>query len=482
MCDGIVLYTDGSFRQNVAGWGVHGYTYTDTPMKSKAATKQQPTAKGYKDVGVEDTCTVIDYIDAFGKVVDRPTNNTAELSAAINGFKIALGTPAKQLTMLLDSEYVRKGLTQWSPKWIKNNWIKPDGTPVPNKELWLDLISQRDAWINGGRKLEMTWVEGHSGDMGNDKADINALRGGGSKTAEPVQVVVEGDAINKLKKKPVSPLIMESRLLFMINSGKPHDGFYYMYNLGRMHNAGLRPKDTAKDKLAKSDLLLGRRISEATFGVYKANEAEEYIEELIKIHTEAYGSDMPELGILNLANCFSAKQRQRIESMGLSGLMRHDDIRVLSTPEMALISRTLNPPRMSNEAVGEFNILERRLTDYLAGTLGESVGKIDITDSFYETVQAGKKTVTQLKKTITQNTSHLDIPIDYKGRKVKIKLVLAQDIPSRNQLNRVSCDGVKVELLIVANGPLAYSYSTVFVAEGGAAIYCSPYTQFILPK
>jgi len=53
MCDGIVLYTDGSFRQNLAGWGVHGYTFNSSPMSSKATTKQQPTAEGYKDVPLD---------------------------------------------------------------------------------------------------------------------------------------------------------------------------------------------------------------------------------------------------------------------------------------------------------------------------------------------------------------------------------------------------------------------------------------------
>ncbi|BEG72426.1 ribonuclease H [Pseudomonas phage PA1C] len=481
MCDGIVLYTDGSFRQGLAGWGVHGYTYTNTPMKSKAATKQQPTASGYQDVGAEDTCTVIEYIDSFGKVVDNPTNNTAELSAAINGFKIADASKATKLTMLMDSEYVRKGLESYLPKWIKNNWVKVDGNPVANKDLWIALNQQKMDWLKNDRKLELKWVKGHSGDIGNEKADVNALRGGGA-SVTPKTVKVEGDAINKLKKVQMNPLILESRLLFGINSGKPSDGTYYMYNLGSMHNAGHRPRDTAKDKLAKADLLLGRRISEATFGVYKSREPDEYLENLIELHTKAFGTDLPELGILNLGNACGAKQRQQIESLGLDALVRFDDIFVLATPDMGLISRTLNPPRMANDAVSMFNVLERRLAEYTAGTIGESVYKIDITDHLYETVQSGKKTVTQLKKSITQNTPYLDIPIDYKGQKVSLRLALTIDIPSRNQLARISCEGVKVEVLIVATGPLAYSYSTVFVTDDGSAIYEAPYTQFILKK
>lgn len=479
MCDGIVLYTDGSFRQQIAGWGVHGYTYTDEPMKSKAATKQQPTAQGYRDVSADETCTVIEYIDAFGRVEGKATNNTAELMAALEGIKLALKSEAKVLRMYLDSEYVRKGLTQWISKWIKNNWVKADQQPVANKDIWIELLAEKEKWTSTGRILDMAWVEGHSGDMGNDKADVNALRGGAG-GAKPTQVNVEAVEINKLKKKPIVPLVLETRLLFGINSGIEADGFYYSYNLGRMHNAGARPRDTAKDKLAKADLLLGRRISEATFCVYKANEPDDYFESLIEMHTKALGTDNPELGIINLANACNAKQRQQIESLGVTGLTKFDDIYVLATPELGLISKTLNPPRMANDAFFEFNILEGRLKSYLDGTLGEAVTKIDITDHFYETVTSGKKTVTQLKKSITQNTGHLDIPIKFKGKDVKIKLCLALDILSRNQLNRCACDDIKMEILVTSLGPMSYAYSTVIVTGDGAAIYCSPYTQFIL--
>lgn len=481
MCDGIVLYTDGSFQKNSAGWGVHGYTYNNKPMTSKATTKQQPTTEGYKDVPLDDTCTVIEYIDAFGKVDGRATNNTAELTAAIEGFKIALESGAQNLVMRPDSEYVIKGLTQWVQKWIKANWIKADGTPRENKELWLSLLDYKKRWDGRGYKFKIEWVKGHSNDIGNDKADINAIRGGGSTSSEPTQVKLEADKVNKLKKKPISPLLLETRMVFGINSGLIADGIYYTYNLGRMHNAGFKPRDTAKDKLAKADLLFGRRIAEATYCVYKAKALDEYLETLKQLHTDAHGTDIPELGIINLTNACRAGYRQIIETMGVTGLLKFDDIYALASPEMGLISKTLNPPRMANEAVFEFNTMERRLNDYIDGKLGSSVDVIDITSDFYEVV-VGKKTVTQLKKTITQNTTHLDVPIKFKGQKVNIKLCLALDIPSRNQLNRIACDGVKVELIISPLGPCAYSYSTVITAEDGHAIFGSPYTQFLLKK
>lgn len=481
MCDGIVLYTDGSFRHNVAGWGVHGYTLKDEPMKTKATSKQQPTSEGYKDVPLDETCTVIEYIDAFGKVEGRATNNTAELTAAIEGFKIALKSGATSLVFRMDSEYVRKGMTQWVQKWIKENWVKADGTPRENKELWLELFNLKKQWEDRGYKFNAIWIKGHSNDIGNDKADVNAARGGGCATTTPVEVKQDGAKVNKLKKKPVSPLILETRMIFGINSGKEPDGYYYTYNLGRMHNAGHKPRDTAKDKLAKSDLLFGRRISEATYCVYKAKEPDEYLEHIQQLHAKVFGTENPELAIVNLTNACNAKQRNNIELLGADGLLKFDDIYVLATPEMGLVSRTLNPPRMANDGILEFNAMETRLNDYLNGTIGSSVEVVDITSYFYEVIE-GKKTVTQLKKSITQNTSHMDIPLKYKGRQINIKLCLGLDIPSRNQLNRISSEGVKVELLISPLGPCAYSYSTVFVTDDGSAIFSAPYAQFLFKK
>jgi ribonuclease HI len=481
--DGIVLYTDGSFRQNKAGWGIHGYTFTNVAMSSKAATKQQPTSKGYKDVPAAETVTVIDYIDSYGSVEKNPTNNTAELSAAIGAFEYALKTPSQSLLMMMDSEYVRKGLTQFVPKWEKNGWVKADGMPVANIDYWKQLSSLRKEWLAPMRSLDMQWVKGHSGDMGNDKADANALLGAGHEAkASPVVVEQEGAKVNKLKKQPVNPLIMESRLLFGFNGEDPADNYYYMYNLARMHNYGGKPQDTPKDKLAKADLLIGRPISEATFGVFKGFEPDAYIESVIDLHAKTFNKNMPELGVLHLGNAFNANIRNLIETAGTDMLTKHEDIDVLATGDFRLITRTLNPPRRANDAVATFQILQRQLDDCLSGTLGKGVDSFDITDHFFEQVSAGKKEIRQLLKTITQNVEAIRPKVTFAGEEIELKLCLGIDIPTRNQLNRIGAGYTKVEVLVIAVGPRAYTYATVFRTDEGAAIYQSPYMQFILPK
>lgn len=481
--DGIVLYTDGSFRQNKAGWGIHGYTYNNVAMAAKAATKQQPTAKGYKDVPAEETCTVIEYIDAYGAIDKNPTNNTAELGAAIGAFDYANRVNAPKLTMLMDSEYVRKGLTQYVTKWAKNDWIKADGSEVKNVDYWKRLVELKTSWEESKRKLDFYWVKGHSGDIGNDKADANALLGAGheAKTA-PVEVKQDGEVVNKLKKQPVNPLVMESRLLFGFNTGEEPDGYYYMYNLGRMHNYGNKPQDTPKDKLAKADLLVGRPISEATFGVYKAYEPDPYLESVMQMHASCFPSDMPELGIINLANVYNAQIRNKIETSEAALLSKHTDILTLATAEYKLISRTLNPPRRANDAVQVFQLLQRQLDEYLTGKLGKGVEVFDVTSAFFEQVSSGKKEIRQLLKTIVQSTEAITPKIKFRDQEVELKLCLGLDIPTRNQLNRIGAGYTKVVVLVIAVGPRAYTYATVFQTDEGHAIYQSPYTQFILPK
>ncbi|MFO5695667.1 hypothetical protein ACLBP9_31395, partial [Klebsiella pneumoniae] len=73
-----------------------------------AAIYQQPPAKAYLEVGADETCTVLNYIDAFGSVTNNPTNNTGELTAANEAFKIAHGEDAPKLTSFVASQYNRK--------------------------------------------------------------------------------------------------------------------------------------------------------------------------------------------------------------------------------------------------------------------------------------------------------------------------------------------------------------------------------------
>ena len=109
--------------------------------------------------------------ELFGGELDT-TNNRMELTAVIEALT-ALKRPC-QVTLYLDSEYVRKGITEWIHGWKAKGWRTAAKQPVKNADLWQKL----DALvINSGHSIEWRWVKGHAGDPGNERADALANRG-----------------------------------------------------------------------------------------------------------------------------------------------------------------------------------------------------------------------------------------------------------------------------------------------------------------
>jgi ribonuclease HI len=101
---------------------------------------------------------------------NNPTNNRMELMAAIEALK-SLKRSCK-LTLYTDSQYVRKGITEWIINWKKRNWKTAAKKPVKNDDLWrlLDMhVTRHD--------VEWVWVKGHAGNLGNEAADQLANRG-----------------------------------------------------------------------------------------------------------------------------------------------------------------------------------------------------------------------------------------------------------------------------------------------------------------
>jgi ribonuclease HI len=95
------------------------------------------------------------------------TNNRMELMAAI----VALETLTEgcRIDLHTDSQYVRQGITEWLPGWIRRGWRNAAGQPVKNRDLWerLQAACQR-------HRIEWHWVKGHSGDPDNDRVDALA--------------------------------------------------------------------------------------------------------------------------------------------------------------------------------------------------------------------------------------------------------------------------------------------------------------------
>jgi ribonuclease HI len=98
------------------------------------------------------------------------TNNRMELTAVIEALA-SLKRPCA-VTIYTDSEYVRKGITEWMRGWKARGWRTADGKPVKNLDLWQKL--EQTAALH---RVDWRWVKGHAGDPGNERADALANRG-----------------------------------------------------------------------------------------------------------------------------------------------------------------------------------------------------------------------------------------------------------------------------------------------------------------
>lgn len=138
----VTIYTDGACKGNPGpgGWGVY-MRYGDSEK------------------------------DLFGGE-GLTTNNRMELQAVIEALR-ALKRPC-QVDFYMDSEYVRKGITEWLSGWKARGWRTASKQAVKNEDLWRLLD---DALAHSEHNITWHWVKGHSGDPGNDRADSLANEG-----------------------------------------------------------------------------------------------------------------------------------------------------------------------------------------------------------------------------------------------------------------------------------------------------------------
>ena len=92
------------------------------------------------------------------------TNNRMELTAAVEALSL-LKHPC-QVDFHTDSEYVRKGITEWIQNWKRRGWKTAGKKPVKNQDLWkaLDAATQT-------HEINWHWVRGHAGHPENERVD-----------------------------------------------------------------------------------------------------------------------------------------------------------------------------------------------------------------------------------------------------------------------------------------------------------------------
>jgi len=92
------------------------------------------------------------------------TNNRMEMMAVIQA--LSLLTRPCQIEVTTDSQYVKKGISEWMHTWKRNGWRNSQKQPVKNVDLW-QLLDEKTQ----GHTISWHWVKGHSGHPENTIAD-----------------------------------------------------------------------------------------------------------------------------------------------------------------------------------------------------------------------------------------------------------------------------------------------------------------------
>jgi len=96
------------------------------------------------------------------------TNNRMELTAVIRALEAVRGAAhtSTPIELHTDSQYVKRGITEWISQWERNGWRTAGGDAVKNQELWRGLKG-----LTEGLPLTFRWVKGHKGDPLNERCD-----------------------------------------------------------------------------------------------------------------------------------------------------------------------------------------------------------------------------------------------------------------------------------------------------------------------
>jgi len=108
-----------------------------------------------------------DVVKEFSGGEEYTTNNRMELRAVIEGLRKL--KHKSSVRVFTDSEYVKRGMTEWIQNWVAANWKTKARKDVANQDLWKELLALSNEHI-----ITWHWIKGHAGHPENERCDALA--------------------------------------------------------------------------------------------------------------------------------------------------------------------------------------------------------------------------------------------------------------------------------------------------------------------
>jgi ribonuclease HI len=94
-------------------------------------------------------------------------SNLIELIAVVKSLELL--KDENKLCIYTDSQYVIKGITEWMPVWMLNNWYTANGTKAKNIVEWKKVYR-----LVKNKYIEFVWIKGHTNQPENTLCDKTA--------------------------------------------------------------------------------------------------------------------------------------------------------------------------------------------------------------------------------------------------------------------------------------------------------------------
>ena len=538
---GLVLYADGGARPSNPGYcgsGIHGYLFsTNPPKKGSGNPNNYLLDTGYtlktnkKPLPADDfmeedrelinrvnaittkpiekpknEVTPIQYIDVGISYRKMETNNVGELRAGIYCVEIAKSMienkiPLLNLTVVCDSEYVKKGIMIYVKSWAKNGWLKSDGKLPANLDDWKELYHAVEHLRSLGVKVVFEWTKGHAGDQGNTLADqeatASALFAMTSMTSNPekdsllpgmsywrgTEAVVfqrmsqpEGYWKNEAKKHPFMgvPTLYFNTLPELNRKG--------VYALGTrtndFHEAGKRngSEGLALVSLSEPDLMVESVIARQ--------------QELSGLNNEYYICHLLKLYNPVVVQSYSAWNKHSF----YKPLSHNEGMSFINKERIGPVTLHQKPIRLGFRIAAAFDDLEGKLalalkdTPTLAPCGTPMIMETDITHLFYEAKLNKAQEVTDeavLKTAFKVGAVKIPVKVKYANqgevKEIDVILTFGIDLPDRNTLKRCETLNPKMSILTWMESPVAMRHATLIRGnDGSVGLWCGYYSNLRL--
>ena len=491
--DGVVLYTDGGCKPKpgaYGAWAVHGYLYSNEVPKQGTGAKAKPSALGYGMAGNTDI-KVHHYVDMAG-TVENTTNNAVEAMALEQALQWTVQLrehTMKPLHVVIraDSQYVLNSYTQYIDQWKKNGWKKRDGSEIANVDVWQRVDVLRDKLIDLNQEITATWVKGHSGDVGNEKADtlcsqtMNWYNNGHQRleyTLTPSQGYWKPQA-------EARKWFYESRFYFSSQETHEHEG-YHFYRLGRHGKPKPGKKKTdAEIERAKRELnaQLGKALPDTIFCVMATKTPDPVLNTLRDYHLKHLSAcDLGHVTIVQMDGVLNPKVYSSLVDHGIKELRFEPKDQATYHATQKELCRTQNPPYLSLRAKQHFDQLSKRLVRYMSGTQHEQERVVDITHLLFSKSvdKKGKEQVKHINHQTPCVSTQAVVWGESGDRSVEVVLTFDVDLPKHRILHGVCGELPAVKLVTWPVGGGLFEYAIYMHTSVDHGIWRSVFSSFSL--